>query len=422
MGFHLFNSRKTFIIFCILAMSVMGYSQPISLVRGDSLRWKVADHPDWQYGRLIDLRNDTLFVRHKGKVFAVQMKNIQEIEVAKGWKRNILKEAGYSALIGGGAFGLLLAWANRGTSYSPGPALVVGFTLGGIPFAVIGGIIGIFSHSVIWKKVTPENSGKIAALTSKPEIVKKDSSQTKAKVSLPEHQKVRQGTTLSVTNPQPQEHVQSLKDKLKKRRNLEFSVLLLWSRSGANFAIENQMRNSGFGDEQRGLFGTVTYPHSDPVFGFIASVKMHLKQKIAIGLQGGHLGLSKVHGYNNQSDSYLTLGSEALLINPMLYLKPGTFSQIGFGPAYYSTTISQQAPTSFTKNQSKNLWGFTGEFSLIFPQTTNLFVSLKLQYRYISPTTIGPFMTLEEENRATFPKMKVNYSMFLLGLGVGLGD
>lgn len=152
------------------------------------------------------------------------------------------------------------------------------------------------------------------------------------------------------------------------------------------------------------------------------SVKIHLKQKFDIGLQGGYLGFGKVYGYNEESGSYLTIRSKALFINPMLYLKSGTPFQIGFGPAYYWAGIKQEALTSIYKTQIKNLWGLTSEFDIMFPQTTTFLVNLKLQFRYISPTNIGPFMTLEEENRATFPKMKVNYSMVLLGLGVGLGD
>lgn len=209
------NFAKNIILLFILLLPINVRSQAVTLVQGDSLRWKVAEHPDWYHGRLVNLRNDSLFARNKGKVFAFQMKNIREIEVAKGWKRNGWKGAGYGALIGGGAFGLLLAWANRGTSFSPAPAFVSGFIVGSIPSTVIGGIIGIFTHSIIWEKVAPENLDEIAALTPKPEIAKKDSSQIKTKVLLVESQKVHQDTTLSATNPQPQEPVQSLKNKSK---------------------------------------------------------------------------------------------------------------------------------------------------------------------------------------------------------------
>ncbi len=421
------NFAKNLILLFILLLPVSLRSQSVSLVQGDSLRWKVDDQPDWQYGRLIDLRNDTLFAKHKNKLFVIPVKHLKEFEIAKGWKTNGWKGAGYGALIGGGILGTLVAIENSSSEndfviITPTQAFVAGFIVGALPTAVIGGIVGSGIHSVVWKKIEPKNLRRIAVLTPKPEIVKKDSSQIKTKVLLTETQKVGQDTTLSTTNPQPRKPVRSIKNKLKKRRNLEFSVLLSWNKSGANDAIENQMISSGFGDEYRGWFGPTTHPHSDPAFGFIASVKIHLKQKFDIGLQGGHLGFGKVYGYNKQSGSYLTIGSGALFINPMLYLKSSTPFQIGFGPAYYSAAVSQEALTSITKNQSKNLWGFTGEFDIMFPQTTTLLVNLKLQFRYISPTTIGPFMTLNEENRLTFPKLKVNYSMFLLGLGVGLGD
>ncbi|MBC8485625.1 MAG: hypothetical protein H8D45_06250 [Bacteroidetes bacterium] len=194
---------------------------------------------------------------------------------------------------------------------------------------------------------------------------------------------------------------------------------------GVNFLnagkqIEDAMIEYGYNKSVRGygFFSPTTYvkehPYTDKIDGisWMVSVKRYIKFPFSIGLYTGKTYFASTHGYNGTT--YLGIDHSVFSVSPIISFNSYDIFSIGLGPSIYFTNTWKEDREEGECKHTK--LGFMIDVGIRIPRKSLFFFAINGQYRYVGKVEIGPFSVYKD----TFPKTKVNYDHWLIGIGFGV--
>ena len=213
---------------------------------------------------------------------------------------------------------------------------------------------------------------------------------------------------------------------ISKIKNWSVATYLGWTIGGPCKQIEESMVIYGFDDRKEGgwFSDSHTYhpytEHHKP--SWMISVKYYMNSSFSVGIIGGKTHLGSTYGYNctnaNVGGGDINIEYALYYLSPILSFNSYDIVRIGIGPSIYFTKAweSSDHPEGIDVEYKHTKIGFLVDFGLRIPKKSLFFFELNGQYRYVGKVEIGPFTVYED----TFPKTKVNYNHWLIGIGFGV--
>ena len=218
-----------------------------------------------------------------------------------------------------------------------------------------------------------------------------------------------------------QETTNSIKSELKL---WSFSLNIVGRSEGPGKDIENAMIDAGFGEySPASWFGDGnSHPFSRiDKSSIIWSIKRYIKPFYSIGINFGNTYLGKTFGYHNQA-RFLFIDYSSFTISPFISINLYDILRIGTGPALYFTRSWKTNGASSEESEDYVITkvGYMIDTGIRIPWRSAFFVEFITQYRKVGQVEIGPFTAGINNNIAEFPKTKVNYDHWIVGLGIGI--
>jgi hypothetical protein len=197
--------------------------------------------------------------------------------------------------------------------------------------------------------------------------------------------------------------------------------------SGPAAEIETAMRNAGLSDDQLNFFTNNLIPHpfsrtgwGDSGFPWLLDVHYTVRPPYGVSVIVSEAMAGMTFGYQEPSES-MNLEYVVNMIAPVLSIEPRTWVRVGAGPAFYSASLSQIAGGSDVVRQRDRKVGLLLDGSMNVPARSRVFAEIRVQYRHVGGTKIGPLTSSGSLSHAVvLPATSVSYSHIFAGAGLGI--
>ena len=195
------------------------------------------------------------------------------------------------------------------------------------------------------------------------------------------------------------------------------------------------MTKSGFGDNSSNWFssGEIAHPQSDlTAIPWMINLDYFIGNNISIGLLISNSPNMEARGYADPQGGfgeYLFLNYSVLTVAPAFIWNFNNIFRLTLAPSINSITLYDNSGGQSSDEKTSTNFGFLVDAAGRFFFTTVFFADLRIQYRFVGSTSVGPFV---KENTIgiltpnpstvyiTFPETKINFNQIILGIGFGL--
>jgi len=210
-----------------------------------------------------------------------------------------------------------------------------------------------------------------------------------------------------------------------------YSVVL----SGPTAEIEAVMVKSGFNENSNNWFSSVQiiHPKSDIAgIPWMINLDYLISNNISLGLVISNSPNMETIGYANPQGAageFLFLNYSVLTVAPAFIWNFNNNFRLTLAPSINSISTYVNSAGQATDEKTSLNFGFLVDAAARFFFTKVLFADLRIQYRFVGSTSVGPFI---KENTIgiltpnpstvyiTFPETEINFNQIILGIGVGL--
>lgn len=191
--------------------------------------------------------------------------------------------------------------------------------------------------------------------------------------------------------------------------------------------IEAMLEAGGFGDfmeggcQIEGCFVDRDYPvtASDPGPGSNLRVSYSQWRRFEVAVSTGSATPSETEGFSTvlvpDFGRYSKMESHVRMFASTASLRAG-YASVGIGPAYYRVRTWAGSEDERFDELTQTKVGALMEAAAQFPMFKKVILDLRLHYRYVGPTDVGPHQL---ESR-TLPITEIDFSHAFIGVGLGL--
>lgn len=216
-------------------------------------------------------------------------------------------------------------------------------------------------------------------------------------------------------------------DAASRRPRVTLSASFGYMAGGPAKGIEAMLEAGGFGSfmeggcQIEGCFVDRDYPvtASDPGPGSNLRVSYSQWRRFEVAVSTGSATPSETDGFSEvlvpDFGRYSTMGSHLRIFASTANLRAG-FASIGIGPAYYRLRTWAGSEDEQIDEATVSKVGALLEAAGQFPMFKKVILDLRLHYRYVGSTEVGPLQLASR----TLPATRVDFSHAFFGIGLGL--